>query len=431
MTYHVYVDATGDHDMDKFLIKGPTKLHGSIAVNGAKNAVLPIMAASLLARGRSVVENVPALRDVFTMSKMLQLLGAETKLEDSVLTIDTANASGVEAPYELVRTMRASIYVLAPLLAYHGRARVSMPGGCAWGPRPIDLHLMAMERLGAKIDLEHGYIEAVCERLKGAEVVFPISSVGATAQTMMAAALASGTTVIRNAAQEPEITDLGNALSEGGVTVEGLDTATLTITGVDELKPIHHRLIPDRIEAGTFAAAAAMTGGDVSVTRCMPGHLDAVLSTLRGCGAEIDVAGDTVRVRGPETLGPAHVVTQEYPGFPTDMQAQMMAVLCLSDGVSTVKDTIYTDRFTHVPELRRFGADIRLDGNLAVIKGVRPFQGAPVMATDIRASSALILGAMAAEGTSEILRIYHIDRGYERIENRLRGLGAAIERVSD
>jgi UDP-N-acetylglucosamine 1-carboxyvinyltransferase len=417
--------------MDKFIIKGPTKLRGTIAVNGAKNAVLPIMAASLLARGESVIENVPALRDVFTMSKMLQLLGAESKLENGVLTIDTASADGVEAPYELVRTMRASIYVLAPLLAYHGRARVSMPGGCAWGPRPIDLHLMAMERLGAKIELDHGYIIASCKRLEGGEVAFPISSVGATAQTMMAAALASGTTVIRNAALEPEITDLGNALASSGVGVEGLGTATLSITGVDALQPIRHRVIPDRIEASTFAAAAAMTGGDVTITHCEPGHLDAVLSTLRGCGAEIHTSGDTVRVRGPKTMGPAHVVTQEYPGFPTDMQAQMIAVLCRADGVSTVKDTIYPDRFTHVPELRRFGADIRLDGNLAVIKGVRSLQGAPVMATDIRASSALILGAMAAEGLSEILRIYHIDRGYERVENRLRELGADIERVPD
>jgi len=417
--------------MDKFVIKGPTRLNGTVAVNGAKNAVLPIMAASLLSRGNSRIENVPALRDVYTMIKTLELLGAQTTLEDGVLTIDNAHADGVEAPYDLVRTMRASIYVLAPLLAYHGRARVSMPGGCAWGPRPIDLHLMAMERLGAKIKLEHGYIEASCKRLQGAEVAFPISSVGATAQTMMAAALANGTTVIRNAALEPEITDLGLALVECGVAIDGLETATLSITGVGELKPIQHRVIPDRIEAGTFAAAAAVSGGDVTITHCAPGHLDAVLTTLRGCGAEIEVTGDTVRVVGPKRLEPAHVVTQEYPGFPTDMQAQIIAVLCHAEGVSTVKDTIYPDRFTHVPELRRFGADIRLDGNLAVIKGVRSFQGAPVMATDIRASSALILGAVVAKGPSEILRIYHIDRGYERIENRLRELGADIERVSD
>jgi UDP-N-acetylglucosamine 1-carboxyvinyltransferase len=242
---------------------------------------------------------------------------------------------------------------------------------------------------------------------------------------------ASGSAVIHNAAQEPEITDLGLALVEGGVAIEGLETTTLAITGVDQMRPIHHRVIPDRIETGTLAAAAAVTGGDVTITGCVPGHLDAVLSTLRGCGAEIETVGDTVRVRGPKRLEPAHVVTQEYPGFPTDMQAQIITVLCIADGVSTVKDAIYPDRFTHVPELRRFGADIRLDGNLAVIKGVAALQGAPVMATDIRASSALILGAMAAGGTTEILRVYHIDRGYERIESRLRAIGADIERVSD
>ena len=417
--------------MDKFIVKGPTRLEGHIDVNGAKNAVLPIMAAALLARGRSVIENVPALRDVYAMIEMLDVLGAVTTFEDGTLSVDTTNAAGMEAPYELVRKMRASIYVMAPLLAFHGRARVSMPGGCAWGPRPIDLHLMAMEQLGARIELEHGYIVATCKRLEGGEVTFPISSVGATAQTMMAAALANGTTVIRNAAMEPEITDLGTALIGSGVSIDGQGSPTLTITGVDELQPIHHTVIPDRIEAGTFAAAAAITGGDVTVTRCAPAHLDAVLSTLRGCGAEIEASGDTVRVRGPERTGPAHVVTQEYPGFPTDMQAQIMAVLCRADGVSTVKDTIYPDRFTHVPELRRFGADIRLDGNLAVIKGAGTLQGAPVMATDIRASSALILGAMAARGTTEILRVYHIDRGYERIEDRLCGLGADIERVAD
>jgi UDP-N-acetylglucosamine 1-carboxyvinyltransferase len=417
--------------VDKFIVKGPVRLKGAIEVSGAKNAVLPIMAASLLARGKSVIENVPALRDVYTMIKMLRILGAEIEFAEGTLTIDTTNATEVDAPYDLVRTMRASIYVLAPLLAYHGRARVSMPGGCAWGPRPIDLHLMAIEQLGANVELEHGYIVATARRLQGGEVTFPFSSVGATAQTMMAAALAEGTTIIRNAAMEPEITDLGVALEASGVKVRGMGTPTLEMTGAERLQPIHHRVIPDRIEAGTYAAAAAITNGDVTVTKCEPSHLDAVLATLRGCGAGIETSGDTVRVRGPKRLEPAHVVTQEYPGFPTDMQAQIIAVLCLANGVSTVKDTIYPDRFTHVPELRRFGADIRLDGNLAVIKGTDSLQGAPVMATDIRASSALILGAMVAKGTTEILRVYHIDRGYERVENKLRGIGADIERVTD
>jgi len=416
--------------VDKFVIDGPTPLHGDVRVEGAKNAVLPLMAAALLARGKSVISNVPDLRDVTTMVNMLDLLGAKTTRENDVLTIDTTDANGIEAPYDLVRTMRASIYVLAPTLAVHGRARVSMPGGCAWGPRPIDLHLMAMERLGAKIELEHGYIEARCDRLRGGEVVFPISSVGATVQTIMAAALADGTTVIDNAALEPEIGDLVHALQECGVEIEGVDTSRLVVHGTTSVKPLVHRVIPDRIEAETFAGAAAVTGGDITITDCNPGHMGAVLAVLQQCGCEIEPGKDHVRVVGPRRLSAADVVTHEYPGFPTDMQAQMIAVLCLANGVSTVKETIYPDRFTHVPELRRFGADIRLDGNLAVIRGQQKLSGAPVMATDIRASSGLILAAMAAAGRTEILRVYHIDRGYQRIEVKLRALGAHIERAA-
>jgi UDP-N-acetylglucosamine 1-carboxyvinyltransferase len=417
--------------MDKFVINGPTRLEGRVAVNGAKNAVLPLMASALLARGKSVIDNVPALRDVTAMSQMLETLGAKTSLENGTLSIDTTDANGIEAPYDLVRKMRASIYVLAPLLAYHGRARVSMPGGCAWGPRPIDLHLMAMERLGARIELDHGYINARCDRLRGAEIVFQISSVGATAQTVMAAALAEGVTVIKNAAIEPEITDLVDALIRCGVRVEGRGTRELIIEGVESIEPLRHRVIADRIEAGTFAAAAAVTAGDITLEGCRPEHLDTVLDVLRAAGAGVEAGDDTVRVRGPERMQATHVVTQEYPGFPTDMQAQIIASLCLADGVSTVKETIYPDRFTHVPELRRFGADVRVDGNLAVIRGVTELQGAPVMATDIRASSGLILAAMRATGQTEVLRVYHIDRGYYRIEDRLRALGADIERVAD
>ncbi len=416
--------------MDKFIIDGPTPLHGEVSVHGAKNAVLPLMAAALLARGTSVIKNVPELRDVATMAKMLEVLGAKTSQQGGVLTIDTSAANGVEAPYDLVRTMRASIYVLAPTLAVHGRARVSMPGGCAWGPRPIDLHLMAMEKLGATIQLDHGYIEATCKRLRGAEVVFPTSSVGATAQTVMAAALAEGTSVIENAALEPEITDLVHALHECGVEIEGAGTARLVIHGATSVRPLRHDVIADRIEAETFAAAAAITGGDVTVTHCDPGHLGAVLATLESAGCRVEVGDRRVRVIGPQRLTATDVVTREYPGFPTDMQAQIIAVLCRANGVSTVKETIYPDRFTHVPELRRFGADIRLDGNLAVIRGVSSLEGAPVMATDIRASSGLILAAMAATGRSEILRVYHIDRGYQRIEEKLRAIGARIERAA-
>jgi UDP-N-acetylglucosamine 1-carboxyvinyltransferase len=415
--------------MDKFIVEGPTPLSGTIPVNGAKNAVLPLMAAALLARGTSVISNVPDLRDTWTMIKMLDILGAKTSLDGDVLTIDTTDANGIEAPYDLVRTMRASIYVLGPTLALHGRARVSMPGGCAWGPRPIDLHLMAMEKLGATITLEHGYIEASCDRLRGGDVTFPISSVGATAQTIMAAALAEGTTVIENAALEPEITDLIHALQECGVEIEGADTARVVIHGTTLVKPLKHSVIPDRIEAETFMGAAAVTGGDVLITRVNPAHLTAVTHVLEACGATVEAGQDEVCVKGPARLKATDVVTREYPGFPTDMQAQIMSVLCKADGVSTVKETIYTDRFTHVPELRRFGADIRLDGNLAVIRGVETLQGAPVMATDIRASSGLILAAMGAHGRTEILRVYHIDRGYQRIEERLNALGARITRA--
>jgi UDP-N-acetylglucosamine 1-carboxyvinyltransferase len=415
--------------MDKFVIDGPTPLHGRVRVEGAKNAVLPLMAAALLARGKSVISNVPDLRDVTTMVTMLDLLGAKTQREGDVLTIDSTSANGIEAPYDLVRTMRASIYVLAPTLAVHGRARVSMPGGCAWGPRPIDLHLMAMEKLGAHIELEHGYIEARCERLRGGEVVFPISSVGATVQTIMAASLAEGTTVIENAALEPEIADLIHALQECGVEIEGTDTPRVVVHGTTSVKPLVHRVIPDRIEAETFAGAAAITGGDITITNCNPHHMGAVISVLEACGAKTEAGDDEIRVIGPKRLQATDVVTREYPGFPTDMQAQIIAVLCCANGVSTVKETIYPDRFTHVPELRRFGADIRLDGNLAVIRGSESLSGAPVMATDIRASSGLILAAMAAEGRSEILRVYHIDRGYQRIELKLRALGARIERA--
>jgi UDP-N-acetylglucosamine 1-carboxyvinyltransferase len=417
--------------MDKFVVQGPCPLEGTVEISGAKNAVLPLIAAALLTSGKSVIENVPDLKDVDTMIRLLKMLGAETTFERGTLTIDTRGVSGFEAPYDLVRTMRASIYVLGPLVSARGRARVSLPGGCAWGPRPIDLHLMAMERLGAEVTLEHGYINATTRRLRGAEVVFPISSVGATAQTMMAATLAQGVTVLKNAAMEPEVTELAKALALAGARIEGAGTPTVTIEGVDAVEPFRYRVIPDRIEAGTFAAAAAATGGRVRIANCSTDHMGAILDVLKLCGAEIEIAGGDVEIKGPVRIEAVHVITREYPGFPTDMQAQIMAVLTRANGVSTVKDTIYPDRFTHVPELRRLGALIRLDGNLAVITGVESLSGAPVMATDIRASSALIIAALAAQGRTDISRVYHIDRGYERIEKKLRALGANIERVSE
>jgi UDP-N-acetylglucosamine 1-carboxyvinyltransferase len=388
------------------------------------------MAASLLTHGKCVIDNVPDLRDVRTMVRLLEMLGAVVTFRAGRLTIDSGQLKSHEAPYELVKTMRASIYVLGPLVAAHREARVSLPGGCAWGPRPIDLHMMAMERLSAKLTLEHGYIHAKARRLKGAEIVFPISSVGATAQTLMAAALARGETVIKNAALEPEVTELARALASVGAIIDGIGTPTITVTGVDALEPFHYRVIPDRIEAATFAAAATATGGHVTIANCNPAHLGAVTDALRACGAIIDESDDGLEVRGANGIEPYNMVTREYPGFPTDMQAQMIAVLCRAGGTSTVKDTIYPDRFTHVPELRRLGALIRLDGNLAVITGVEKLEGAPVMATDIRASSALIIAALAAHGTTEISRVYHIDRGYDKIEKKLRKLGAKIRRMS-
>ena len=417
--------------MDMFVIQGPTRLSGTVVINGAKNAVLPLMAAALLARGKNVIENVPRLRDVHTMIQLLEILGARVTFDKHVLTIDTTRLKRLEAPYDLVRTMRASIYVLGPLVAAHRRARVSMPGGCAWGPRPIDLHLMALERLGAKLALDRGYINATARRLKGAEIVFPISSVGATGQTLMACVLAKGVTTIKNAALEPEITELAEALVSAGAKIEGIGQTTMRIEGVEEIEPLKYRVMPDRIEAGTFAAAAAATGGKVRIDKCNPSHLESVLHALRACGAKIQTGRDNVYVEGPERVDPVHVVTREYPGFPTDMQAQIIAVLCRARGTSTVKDTIYPDRFTHIPELRRLGANIRLDGNIAVITGVKMLKGAPVMATDIRASSALIISGLMARGRTEIRRVYHIDRGYEAIEKRLRRLGASIRRVSE
>jgi UDP-N-acetylglucosamine 1-carboxyvinyltransferase len=417
--------------MDMFVIHGPSRLNGTVTVNGAKNAVLPLMAAALLSRGRNVIENVPRLRDVQTMIQLLEILGARVTFDKHVLTIDTTRLKRLEAPYDLVRTMRASIYVLGPLVAAHRRARVSMPGGCAWGPRPIDLHLMALEKLGARLSLDKGYINARAHRLKGADIVFPISSVGATGQTLMACVLAKGVTTIKNAALEPEITELAKALVSAGAKIEGVGQTTMRIEGVETMEPLRYRVMPDRIEAGTFAAAAAATGGKVKIDKCNPSHLESVLDALSSCGAKIQTGKDSVLVEGPDRVDPIHVVTREYPGFPTDMQAQIIAVLCRARGTSTVKDTIYPDRFTHIPELRRLGASVRLDGNIAVITGTKTLAGAPVMATDIRASSALIIAGLMAKGRTEIRRVYHIDRGYEAIEKRLRKLGANIRRVSE
>ena len=417
--------------MDSFVIKGPCRLDGKVRISGAKNAMLPLMAATILTGGRCILDNVPDLRDTRTMMKVLEMLGIPSGLKDGVLSVDATEVTSFEAPYDLVRTMRASIYVLGPLLARFGRARVSMPGGCAWGPRPIDLHLKGMMALGAEIRIDHGYIDARADRLRGGSVILAMPSVGATVNIMLAASLADGGTVIENAAREPEISALAEALRSANVNIEGDGTSTIHIEGCESIEPFRHTVIPDRIEAGTFAAAALITGGDVTLENCIPGHMHAVIDKLEACGAEVSVTENEMRIIGPEKISPVNIDTGYYPSFPTDMQAQMMAVLCVADGASAIVEHVYPDRFTHVPELRRFGAKVILDGSVAVVSGVPRLEGAPVMATDIRASSALLLAALIAEGETKVLRIYHIERGYENIENKLRALGADIQRMAD
>ena len=416
--------------MDKLLITGGHPLQGTVPISGAKNAALPVMAATLLVSGVHRLRNVPRLRDTRTFAKVLELLGAEVAFNGNLCTIDSSGVNSFEAPYELVKTMRASIYVLAPLLARFGAAKVSLPGGCAWGPRPVNLHLAGLQAMGAALDIEHGYIVGRKVKLKGATFGFDVVSVGATAQLMMAAVLAEGTTVLENAAIEPDVTALGEVLVACGARIEGLGTRHLTVQGVSALRPIDTTIIPDRIEAATFAAAAAMTGGCLKLEQVVPAHFEAALRKLEEAGSTIKRAADSVTVTGPARPKAVNVVTQPYPGFPTDMQAQMIAVCAIAAGTSVIEDTVYLDRFTHVPELARMGADIELRGNVAVVKGVDGFSGAPVMATDLRASASLVLAGLAAQGETVIDRIYHLDRGYEALEQKLGAVGAAIRRVN-
>jgi UDP-N-acetylglucosamine 1-carboxyvinyltransferase len=416
--------------VDKLRIHGGRKLQGTVRISGAKNAALPVMAATLLAPGVHRLRNVPRLRDTRTFARVLELLGAKVAFEGNLLTIDTQGVNSVEAPYELVKTMRASIYVLGPLLARFGEARVSLPGGCAWGPRPVNLHLTGLQAMGAALEIEHGYIVGRGVKLKGATIGFDVVSVGATAQLMMAAVLAEGTTVLENVALEPDITALGEVLVACGARIDGLGSRRLSIQGVRSLRPIDTTIIPDRIEAATFAAAAAMTGGNIRLEGVAPDHFEAPLRKLEEAGCTLLREAGAVTVSGPARPRAVNVVTQPFPGFPTDMQAQMIAVCALADGTSVIEDTIYVDRFTHVPELARMGARIELKGNVAVVKGVERLSGAQVMATDLRASASLVLAALAAEGESLIDRIYHLDRGYETLETKFAALGARIERVS-
>ena len=415
--------------MDKLLVRGGKPLEGTVRISGAKNAALPVMAATLLTPGVHRLRNVPRLRDTQTFARVLEKLGAKVAFDANLLTIDTQGVNSVEAPYELVKTMRASIYVLGPLLARFGQARVSLPGGCAWGPRPVNLHLTGLQAMGAALEIEHGYIVGRDAKLKGATIDFDVVSVGATAQLMMAAVLAEGTTVLENVALEPDVTVLGEVLVTCGARIEGLGSRRLTIRGVSSLRPIDTAIIPDRIEAATFAAAAAMTGGTIRLENVVSDHFEAALRKLEESGCVIRRAVDAVSVSGPARPRPVSVVTRPFPGFPTDMQAQMIAVCAIGEGTSVIEDTIYLDRFTHVPELARMGARIELKGNVAVVKGVDRLAGAQVMATDLRASASLVIAALAARGETLVDRIYHLDRGYESLEQKLAALGADIERI--
>ena len=415
--------------MDALRIVGGRPLSGAVDVSGAKNAALPILCSALLADGRSTFRNVPALRDIDTTSALLRFMGAEVECTPPVVTVDPTAFKRPEAPYELVKQMRASVLVLGPLVARHGRAVVSLPGGCAIGERPIDQHLKGLEAMGATIVLEHGYVKVAVERLHGADIVLDTPTVTGTENLMMAAVLAKGRTTILNAAHEPEVEELARVLNKMGASVEGAGTDVIRIRGVDILHPVDHAIIPDRIEAGTFLVAAAATGGDVLVRNCQLEHLEAVAAKLRQAGIEVARQDDGVRVlprKGP--IRPLEITTAPHPGFPTDMQAQLMTLLTAAAGRSVVTETIFENRFMHVGELRRMGADIEIRGRTAFVTGPTRLSGAQVMATDLRASASLVIAGLMAEGTTEILRVYHIDRGYEHIETKLQGLGAKIER---
>lgn len=415
--------------MQKIVIKGGISLCGEVQISGAKNAVLPLLFATLLAEGQSEICNVPALRDIDTAEALLNILGATTERVADCCLVDVSAIRSVEAPYDLVKTMRASVLVLGPLLARCGHARVSLPGGCAIGARPIDQHLKGFEALGARITLDHGYVEAHAERLRGAHIIFDMPTVGGTENLLMAAVLAEGETIIENAAREPEIVQLAEALISMGAKIEGAGTAHISIKGVTSLKPLKITVMPDRIEAGTFMIAAAMTGGNLLVRGAQQPDQEVLLQKMAEAGVLIHPEEDGLRVIGPEKLLPVDIRTSVFPGFPTDMQAQFMAMMSLADGTSHISENVFENRFMHVCELQRMGADISIDGHSAVIRGVKQLLGAPVMATDLRASASLVLAGLAAENTTEVSRIYHLDRGYERIEEKLAGLGAWIERV--
>ena len=414
--------------MDKIIIEGGRRLEGEVQISGAKNAALPILASSLLTDGWNTYTNVPDLKDIESIRLLLAHLGARTEFDRNTMRIDAGGLNTHEAPYELVRRMRASILVLGPLVARLKKARVSLPGGCAIGERPINLHLKGLRRLGATIELKHGYVEASAERLKGGEIYFDIPTVTGTENLMMAAVLAEGVTVLRNAALEPEIVALADVLNRMGASVQGAGTSEIVITGVATLEPVSVAIIPDRIETGTFLVASALTGSDIRITGCEPKHLEAVIHKLRLTGIRIAIEDRALRVSGDGDITSVDVKTLPYPGFPTDMQAQFMVLMSLASGLSMISETVFENRFIHVSELKRMGADITIAGNAAMVKGVPALMGAPVMATDLRASASLILAGLAAKGITEVNRVYHLDRGYETIEKKFARLGAAIRR---
>jgi UDP-N-acetylglucosamine 1-carboxyvinyltransferase len=415
--------------MDKIVIHGGRRLEGTVRISGSKNAALPILFSALLTEGVNTYSNVPHLRDIDSTRLLLSRLGVQVESSGPLIRVDAAGLTRHEAPYDLVRKMRASVLVLGPLVARLKRARVSLPGGCAIGARPINLHLKGLAALGAEITLEHGYVTASAKRLRGAEIYFDIVTVTGTENIMMAATLAEGITVLRNAAREPEVVALAEVLKRMGADISGAGTPEITIRGVDSLRPVSAEIIPDRIETGTFMVAAALTGGHVTITNCEPQHVGATMDKLRQAGARIAVQGQTLTVTGPEKIASVDIQTQPYPGFATDMQAQFMVLMSVAEGVSVISETIFENRFIHVSELRRMGADIRVSGSTATVRGVPHLSGAPVMATDLRASACLVLAGLVAENTTEVHRVYHLDRGYEALEDKFVALGADIRRV--
>ena len=421
--------------MDKFVIRGGEPLLGTVRVSGAKNAALPCMAAALLTDEPVILENIPQVRDIQTTRNLLAAMGAEVELgygrAQHRTTLHCKTLASPEASYELVKTMRASTLVLGPLVARCGHARVSLPGGCAIGARPIDLHIKGLESLGAKITQEHGYVAATATRLKGAEIVFDKITVTGTEDLLMAATLAEGETILKNCAREPEVADLADLLNKMGAKITGAGTSTIRVEGVSKLKGTKHRIIPDRIEAGTFIIAGAMTGGDLNVTGCDPSHLEALLTKLHEVGVKTKTSTDSVRVMGDHPFQASDMSTEEYPGFPTDMQAQFLALATQAEGTSIIIENIFENRFMHAQELVRMGANVKIDGHRAIVRGKTPLSAAAVLASDLRASASLVLAALVADGETIIDRVYHIDRGYENIEEKLKGVGAQIRRIGE